>query len=67
MAMWDYKTLKISTEFQWPQGTDFDERALEMELQSLGKEGWELVSTFSVERRQGGSRYVIAVLKKRID
>lgn len=65
--MWDYKTLKISTEYYAFQGTEFDERALEMELCSLGKQGWELVSSFTIDKVKGGAKYVIAVLKRRIE
>lgn len=65
--MWDYKTVKISTEFGFFSGTQFDEGALESELKRLGRDGWELVSIFDIEKVKGGSKFVIAVLKKRLE
>jgi hypothetical protein len=62
--MWDYKTIKLQTEFGFLQGTEFDEVALETKLCQLGQQGWELVSIFDIEKVKGGSKFVIAVLKR---
>jgi len=35
-------------------------------LKSWGQDGWELVSIFDVSKLKGGSKFVIAVLKKKI-
>ena len=64
--MWDYKTLKFSTECGFWNGTQFNETVLEAELKAWGQQGWELVSIFDIEKVKGGSKFVVAVLKKRI-
>lgn len=64
--MWSYRTVKFPTEFGFFSGTGFDENVLESELCALGREGWELVSIFDIDKVKGGSKYVIAVLKKQL-
>lgn len=64
--MWSYRTVKFPTEFGFFSGTEFDENVLESELCALGQDGWELVSIFDIDKVQGGSKYVIAVLKKQL-
>lgn len=64
--MWDYKTVKFSTEVGFLSGTDFDERVLETRLCDYGQQGWELVSIFHIEKIKGGSKFVIAVLKRQM-
>lgn len=66
VTMWDYKTLKFETEVGILNGTQFDESFLEVALKSWGQDGWELVSIFDVSKLKGGSKFVIAVLKKKI-
>src|SRR5215831_15962849 len=63
-AQWEYKTLKISTDFGFFSGTDFDADQLAELLNAQGAEGWELVSVFDIEKAQGGSKFVIAVMKR---
>jgi hypothetical protein len=67
MIHWDYKVLKIETEFGFFSGTEFDSEELERQLNTLGEAGWELTSIFSIEKVKGGSKYVNAVLKRRHD
>jgi hypothetical protein len=62
--VWEYKTLKLSTESGFFTGTDFDTEALEQHLNTLGAEGWELSSSFSIEMYRGESKFVVAVLKR---
>lgn len=61
---WEYKTLKIPTEFAFFSGTDFDAAQLTEQLNSQGDFGWELVSIFDIEKQRGGSKFVIAVMKR---
>jgi hypothetical protein len=65
-AMWEYKTAKFSTEYGFFKGTQFDVTTLESDLCDLGRQGWELVSIFDIDMVQGGSKYVIAVLKRKL-
>lgn len=53
-------------EFGLFSGTEFNEKVLESELCALGREGWELASMFDIDKVKGGSKYVIAVLKKQL-
>jgi hypothetical protein len=61
---WEYNTLKIPTDVGWFSGTDFDSGQLAELLNAQGAEGWELVSVFDIEKVKGGSKFVIAVLKR---
>lgn len=63
-TLWEYKTLKIATDFGFFSGTDFDVNQLEQQLNSHGNEGWELVSFFTVEKVKGGSKFVVGVMKR---
>ena len=62
---WEYRTLKIPTDFGFWSGTDFDADQLAQQLNVQGTEGWELVSIFDIEKVQGGSKFVVAVMKRR--
>jgi hypothetical protein len=64
MTSWEYKVLKLETEFGFFSGTEFDASELETQLNTLGQAGWELVSIVSIEKVKGGSKYVNAVLKR---
>ena len=46
------------------QGGLFDSNVLTNELNRLGLEGWELVSTFDTTSAHGATRFVVAVLKR---
>jgi len=48
----------------WFLGGKLDGKKLNDHLNRLGKEGWELVSTFDTNFTQGGTRDVVAVLKR---
>lgn len=61
---WEYKTLKLSTDFGFFSGTDFDTSELAEQLNVLGADGWELVSIFDIEKVKGGSKFVVAVMKR---
>lgn len=63
-AQWEYTTLKIPTDFGFFSGTDFDSDQLTELLNARGAEGWELVSVFDIEKVKGGSKFVIAVMKR---
>jgi hypothetical protein len=61
---WEYVTLKIQTDFGFFSGTDFNTGELAQQLNARGAEGWELVSIFDIEKVKGGSKFVIAVMKR---
>ena len=41
-----------------------DPKEAQETLNRLGREGWELVSAFDIERHHGGSKFVLATLKR---
>jgi hypothetical protein len=63
---WEYTTIQL--DFQ--QGKFFsvggliDANLFSTELNRLGWDGWELVSTFDTNMGQGATRFVVAVLKR---
>ena len=62
MKSWEYKTLKLDAG-GWMGGA-LDHQELEIALNDLGIQGWELVSIFDTNFNQGSTRLVIAVLKR---
>jgi hypothetical protein len=61
---WEYRTLKIPTEFHFLSGTDFDEQNLDQVLNEYGQSGWELTSMMDIEKVKGGSKFVLVVMKR---
>jgi hypothetical protein len=61
---WEYKTLKVPTDFGFFSGTDFDAARLTELLNAEGAQGWEVVSVFDIEKVKGGSKFVVAVMKR---
>jgi Domain of unknown function (DUF4177) len=60
---WEYKTLK--TEAGGWLGGMVDTQSLECLLNTLGRDGWELVSVFDTNMLvQGATREVVAVFKR---
>lgn len=63
MDKWEYKSIKIETKGFWSKKLDVNE--FDELLNSLGNEGWELVSCFDTSQYQGESKEVIAVFKRK--
>lgn len=63
-ARWEYLTLKCRTDTGFFTGTNFDTETFDDQLNALGAKGWELVSIFEINRHEGGSKFVNAVLKR---
>ena len=63
---WEYQTLPFdfTGEAFFSQGGLFNSQKFNYELNRLGWDGWELVSVFDTNRVQGGTKYVVAVLKR---
>jgi hypothetical protein len=64
MDKWEYKSLKFEVKGFF--GGVLDTEQFDSVANKHGQEGWELVSCFDTNYAQGGSRYIIAVFKKRI-
>jgi len=62
MEKWEYKTLKIkASTFVGPK---LDERQLDSELNNLGEQGWELVSTMDTNKHNGITDHIVCVFKR---
>ena len=63
---WEYHSLQFDfdSEAFISQGGLFNAQKFDHELNRLGWDGWELVSTFDTNQPKGGTRYVVAVLKR---
>jgi hypothetical protein len=63
MDRWEYKSIKIEVRGFWTKKLDVNE--FDDQLNSLGSDGWELVSCFDTSQYQGESKEVIAVFKRK--
>ena len=63
---WEYTTLVLGAGGFLTGGGQIDPQALTDRLNSLGDEGWELVSMFDTNRASGETRVVVAVLKRAV-
>ena len=59
---WEYKTIKLAT--KGFLGGKFDEGALDAFMNSLGSQGWELVTAFDTNQAYGETRDVVAIFKR---
>ncbi len=62
MQKWEYKTVKFKT--KGFGGGILDSEKYNEQLNKLGDDGWELISSFTTNQMEGITREVIAVLKK---
>jgi hypothetical protein len=62
---WEYITVMFEAS-GWFLGGKLDGQAFNERLNNLGAEGWELVSVFDTNLHQGGTRDVVAVMKRPI-
>ncbi len=62
--MWEYKTLQFET--KGFAGGILDLGKFDTDLNTLGAQGWELVSCFDTNQSYGASRFVVAVFKRQI-
>ncbi len=60
---WEYKTLKFSAIHGF-FGGKVDDVTMNLQLNELGEQGWELVNTIVTAMGYGTSRDVIAIFKK---
>ncbi|NLL78040.1 MAG: DUF4177 domain-containing protein [Clostridiales bacterium] len=64
MERFEYKTLITDAKGFW--GGKVDSMEFQNELNELGAQGWELVSTVATAQSQGATRWIVSVLKRRI-
>jgi hypothetical protein len=61
---WEYRTIMVEAS-GWVGG-EIDAQKFTERLNQLGEEGWELVSVASSDMKGGGTREVIAVMKRQM-
>ena len=61
--MFEYKVVETKAEQGW-FSMKFSWTEIEVELNKLGQEGWELVNTVDLSRYQGGSTEVVFIFKR---
>lgn len=66
MATWEYHVLKFEPTGMVFRGGKIPDEWLSEELNKLGAEGWELVSTFTSAIAQGATNEVAVILKRPI-
>ena len=64
MERWEYRTIKMQT--KGFTGGILETQSFDAELNKLGSEGWELVSSFGTNQSYGQTREVIAVFKRKL-
>lgn len=62
MQKWEYKTMKVQT--KGFTGGILEIESFDEQLNRLGQEGWELVSTFVTTAGSGASREAVAIFKR---
>jgi hypothetical protein len=61
---WEYRSLKLSTGGGWWSAGMLDDERLLAELNRLGEEGWELVSSIGRNGTDCATREMLFVLKR---
>lgn len=64
MEKFEYKTLL--TDAKGALGGKVDQGAFQRELNELGMQGWELVSTVGAAQSYGSTRWVISIFKRKL-
>ena len=64
MEKFEYKTLTTNVKGIW--GGNVDLEKYENQLNQLGADGWELVSSVAVAEVQGATRWIISTFKRKI-
>lgn len=63
MQKWQYKSVEIDVS-RGLFGGDFSAENLQTYLNTLGEEGWELISIVDLNAGRGGSSSIIVTLKR---
>ncbi len=61
---WEYKVLSLEASGFWSGGGKIDLDKYEATLNELGKDGWELVSSFDTNKNYGETKNVISIFKR---
>lgn len=59
---WEYKTIKVRPTGFW--GGTVDEAQVDAVINGLGRDGWELATTFATHEGYGRTRDVVLIFKR---
>jgi hypothetical protein len=62
---WEYRTVKMPAKGVF--GGKIDENELDVRLNELGEQGWELVCAFDTNQVEGATRDILAIFKRARD
>ncbi len=66
MTKWKYKILEFNPTRSL-MVTKVDKKAIENELNDLGKQGWEVVGNFTTTDSHGSTKKIVYTLKKELE
>ena len=64
MEKWEYRSAKFEIK-SWFIGGKLDMGKFDVELNILGDDGWEMVSSFDVSQFEGGTKFIVATFRRR--
>ena len=64
MDKWEYKTVKLDTTTFFGSG-NIEEDQLDIQMNKLGEQGWELVSALDTNATGGISKYIVTIFKRK--
>jgi hypothetical protein len=62
MTKWEYKVVEFDA--RGALGGLIDQEKMELKLNELGREGWELVTSYSTQQGYGSSRKLVYTFKR---
>jgi hypothetical protein len=65
MDRWEYKTFKVDVNGFFSAG-NVDTDRFNNDLNHYGTHGWELVNAFDTNSHNGGSKFIVVIMKRRI-
>ncbi len=65
MEKYEYKTLTYDTKGFWGGAVDVSQ--FQYELNALGDDGWELISSLSTTQSGGSSKGIVCIFKRKKD
>ena len=64
MDRWEYATFKILASGVFTSG-ELDTKSFNGYLNQYGEQGWELVNAFDTNSGNGGTKYVVVIMKRK--
>jgi hypothetical protein len=61
--VWEYKTIKLATTGFW-SGPKVDDEKLDLLMNELGQQGWELAAALDTNQPHGTTKDVVVIFKR---